>query len=365
MSWLLLASVALAQFVYVETKDVPVERVLANLKELEKGMTVPSPSLMHEIARMEAVAAVRGQVPVRVSAQYAVDVYWGELPRKLPWVGWVDLTPLSAPHQAHIEAAIARYRQVVAARPDDMIAWMGLGWCLLRSGDRAGAVAPLRKAASAYWAVEAPHKDAPMGPSPAAEAARYLLLALDPVTDAAEIADLQARTETLGKRLPRMVTPIVVPLVDRPLAELVDARPHVRFDLDGSGPRRWGWPGRDAAWLVWDPSGKGEITSGLQLFGAVTWWVFWPDGYAPLGALDDDGDGHLRGAELDGLALWRDLDQDGRSDRGEVRSLADWGIVGLGVQASLDTNGVLSAAEGVVWADGRVRPTWDWIAPGR
>ena len=50
---------------------------------------------------------------------------------------------------------------------------------------------------------------------------------------------------------------------------------------------------------------------GLQLFGSVTWWLFWEDGYAPLAALDDNHDGRLEGAELKGIAIWFDRNGNG------------------------------------------------------
>ena len=85
----------------------------------------------------------------------------------------------------------------------------------------------------------------------------------------------------------------------------------------------------ERAWLVFDKQSTGSITSGLQLFGNVTFWLFWRNGYDALRALDDDGDGRIAGAELAGLALWHDRNADGVSDRGEVRPVSEWGIVSL------------------------------------
>ena len=82
-------------------------------------------------------------------------------------------------------------------------------------------------------------------------------------------------------RMPRSITPILVALepsatkVD--FRSLVDERSRVAFDLDGSGlSRRWGWPKPDAAFLVYDPERRSKITSGLQLFGSSTFWIFCP-----------------------------------------------------------------------------------------
>jgi hypothetical protein len=97
------------------------------------------------------------------------------------------------------------------------------------------------------------------------------------------------------------------------LPELVDRSARVSFDLDDLGARTWSWITPDAGWLVFDRRGTTRITSGLQLFGNVTFWLFWVTGYDALQALDDDGDGVLQGAELAGLAVWRDANIDGVS----------------------------------------------------
>ena len=103
------------------------------------------------------------------------------------------------------------------------------------------------------------------------------------------------------------------------------------------------------------------MTSGLQLFGGVTYWCFWGTGYDALAALDDDGDGVLRGRELDGLALWHDANGNGVCDPGEVRPLAEWGIVALSCRGERvkDPDYIALSRGGVVFADGSKRTTYD------
>ena len=130
------------------------------------------------------------------------------------------------------------------------------------------------------------------------EAAGYLIPLLDKERDAAEIADLRAKQSDIAGR-PRAITPIAIPLTDDlPAHGIVDRLARVRFDADGSGPREWTWITPDAGWLVYDAADRGTITSALQLFGNVTFWLFWSNGYEPMRALDDNGDGELvrRGA---------------------------------------------------------------------
>jgi hypothetical protein len=117
--------------------------------------------------------------------------------------------------------------------------------------------------------------------------------------------------------------------------------------------------------LVYDPSGRGQITSGLQMFGTVTFWIFWRDGYEALSALDDNGDGILSGAELRGLALWQDVNKNGVSEPGEVVPVAEFGIASLSCARQTHASGIPWNPAGVTFRDGSSRPTFDWMASSR
>ena len=166
------------------------------------------------------------------------------------------------------------------------------------------------------------------------------------------------------KGLPRgPITPIIFSLEGpRDLPELLAPGREVRFDLDGDGvAERRPWVRAGTAILVWDPGGEGKITSGRQLFGSVTWWMFWRNGYEALDALDDDRDGWLTGDELRGLAVWRDADSDGVSGRGEVRPIRETGIAALATKPVTQRDGCPAHPRGLVLDDGRRLPTYDWI----
>jgi hypothetical protein len=200
-------------------------------------------------------------------------------------------------------------------------------------------------------------------PSIVAEAAGYLMPLLRPEEDQAEIAELRSRIDIVNKR-PRAITPIVVPLRDDATAEaLGDKTASVRFDADGSGLRKpWTWISRDAGWLVHAPHPEKPITSALQMFGSVTFWMFWDNGYHALRALDDDGDGMLRFGELIDLAMWRDANGNAVAEPGEVKALAAWDIVAVSVSYQPGARGsdvIAFSPQGVVFRDGRTRPTYD------
>jgi len=213
---------------------------------------------------------------------------------------------------------------------------LGLGWCLSQAGERVEATAVLRRAIEAGWRYETgPDAAIPAGGRGIVEeAARYLVPLLDAERDAAEIAQLRDRIKKL-ESVPRWITPIVIPLRD----------------------------GLTALDLV-DDDAPLSITSGLQLLGNVTFWAFWQNGYHALRALDDDGDGEVRGAELRGLALWHDRNRNGVSERGEVRPVSAWRIAALSTAYDFDAthpHEIPWSSAGVRFVDGTVRPTFDVV----
>ncbi len=171
------------------------------------------------------------------------------------------------------------------------------------------------------------------------------------------IAFLDAKPENYA------ITPIVLALdCRRSLREMLAETTTVEFDLDGDGiVELWPWVKPNTGFLVWDHDGSGTVTSGQQLFGSVTWWMFFDDGYAALDALDDNRDGWIREAERCGLAVWFDRNSNGISDAGEIRSLESHGIAALAVRATTIEEGCPAAPVGLVLEDGTALPTYDWI----
>ncbi len=179
-------------------------------------------------------------------------------------------------------------------------------------------------------------------------------------SDRAELARIEEQTKGLPGSV--AITPLIFSTeAARPLEDLLDPSHSVRFDLAGDGrTREWPWLRAETAMLVWDQAGTGQITSGRQLFGSVTWWIFWGNGYEPLALLDDDGDGWVAGRELDGLGVWRDRDGNGRSDPGEVVSAAQAGIARLAARSDGRYGAIPWNPRGLVTTDGRLLPTYDW-----
>jgi len=315
-----------------------------------------------------AYAANTDELPIAkgLAGTNAGEVWFGHEPSLIP--------PRAQPapnasragqSKVYLDKARQHYRTALDLNASSLLGRIGYAWILEQSGDKAGAVAEYRRVIERAWPKEMSKKFADLGERfYTQEAAEHLVPLLDAKSDTAEIAELKERISRF-QAMPRPVTPIAIPLSDNAtVSSIVDLNAQVRFDADGSGHhRRWTWISADAGWLVYDATRKGRITSALQWFGNVTFWLFWKTGYDALASLDDNRDSELKGAELRYLSVWRDVDQDGVSDQGEVRPVNDYGIVAISC-VHVSGDGLLVAAkssQGVRLKDGRVRPTYDVI----
>ncbi len=357
-----------AEYMRPDTERVPTARLIASLEEKVKARPADV-ELRYALARVHSIAYATqaGEFEVHKTNQLPHFGFGSGSDR--PPRETKQPTNEEKQRQAteHLRQAIQHYKEVLKAKPDHVFAQLGLGWCLDQSGDKPAALVEYRKALELAWAKERKAEGFEIGVGSATdEIARYMLKLLNAKKDADEIKKIEGYTRELSKK-GRWITPILLPLeAGTPLDQLVNPRANVAFDLDGSGlDRRWGWITPQAAWLVFDHDGRGEITSGLQMIGGVTFWVFWLNGYHALAALDNDQDGVLRGDELNGLALWHDANNNGVSEPGEVKPLAAWGITGLSCAHQTHATGIPFSPRGVTFTDGSTRPSYDWIAPGR
>ena len=114
----------------------------------------------------------------------------------------------------------------------------------------------------------------------------------------------------------------------------------VFWDIDTDGFReRVGWVDPDDGLLVIDLNGNGAIDDHSELFGTQT-----QDGFTILSSYDTNFDGRITSTDeqFADLQIWRDLDQDGRSDDGELYTLDDLSIS----EISLDSTSVGETNEG-------------------
>ena len=111
----------------------------------------------------------------------------------------------------------------------------------------------------------------------------------------------------------------------------------IQFDHDGDGIKNGtGWVLSDDAFLVLDKNGNGSIDNGRELFGDSTIksnGQTAADGFDALADLDSNLDGKISNldAQFAHLRLWRDLNQDGISQSGELFTLTQLNISSINV----------------------------------
>ena len=364
---MLVPHAAQALYIQPQLEATPVDRLVNNLNEKLKAKP-KDVQLRFNLARVHAMAFAlkTDQAKIRAGKE-TLGAWFGYEPRHVPFktVKTKDAAKQKAA-AAQLKLALEQYEAVLKMNPKHLSAQLGYGWCLQQAGQKAEAIAQYRKTIELGWAKEKSLRFARLGfHSIVAEAAGYLTLLLDAKKDKPELDDLKKRIAVV-RRIARPITPLAVPLrAGLTPAGMVDRAARVRFDADGSGERKgWSWISRDAAWLVYDQKRTGQITSALQFFGNVTFWTFWDNGYQALAMLDDNVDGKLTGRELRHLALWRDVNGNGISERDEVTPISAAGIVALSCEHTTKRRSANCAAEsprGVTFANGQTRPTFDLI----
>ena len=132
--------------------------------------------------------------------------------------------------------------------------------------------------------------------------------------------------------------------------------PVVTFDHEGDAVKTdTSWAKPDDCWLVRDLNAIGSMDAGAELFGVDTVKRNGSkarDGFDVLAELVSYGDGLVdaKDTAFASLRIWRDLNQDGLSQKDELKTLADSGIVSIGVKGVSQRlglgNGNVQAAQG-------------------
>ena len=143
---------------------------------------------------------------------------------------------------------------------------------------------------------------------------------------------------------------------------------NVLFDLNADGFRELtGWVKADDGMLALDANGDGKINDIRELFGdALT------DGFDELKTLDGNNDGVINAsdAKFSQLRIWQDFNQNGVTETGELKTLAQLNIASIGlatVQSNVTSNGNLIRTAGTYTrADGTQRDAASvWFAADR
>jgi hypothetical protein len=370
---------------FARPEMIPVERLLENAKT-HLAANPDSDETRYTLARIHYLAFARSSTSVPAFT-------YGDTPRIAPnWmIGKERSDQLDeAKLAAHANDALSGFRELIKKDPGNGLYQLGLASLLEQivewkerakptelSEDLKGAT--LDQARDAYLAAFRASfgKDSALEHQPASgvgslvsyEAGKAFLRLASIESDASPDLSAPSKeiTEGLAKieEIPRtVVTPMIFSMnPGSSIDELLAPENIVDFDLRGYGPaEKTTWIQPQTALLVWDPAKRSEITSGQQLFGGYTFQIFRRTGYEALAALDDDGNGVLEAAELTGIRAWFDSNSDAVSSSGEVRDLAELGIVGIKVTANGQDGAHPTCDTGLLLRDGKTLPTWDWMA---
>ena len=171
------------------------------------------------------------------------------------------------------------------------------------------------------------------------------------------------------------VSPIVLDLNGNGI-ETIHTLSGVDFDINNDGViERTGWVGRNDGLLVRDINDDALINNGGELFGEGTILAngrHAANGYVALGMMDSNHDGVINRFDQDfvSLKIWRDLNGNGVSDAGELKSLADYKINELSLNAhassQMDNGNLVGLMGSYTTDDGKLHTMGDvWFATDR
>ncbi|MGL4577227.1 MAG: hypothetical protein ACRCV9_20740, partial [Burkholderiaceae bacterium] len=140
------------------------------------------------------------------------------------------------------------------------------------------------------------------------------------------------------------VSPLIVDLNGDGARSTTHATSNTFFDLNQDGMSEWtAWVSPQDGLLAFDRDNSGTIDNISELFGNAT-----QDGFTVLRQLDSNGDDVIdaQDEQFAELQIWKDADQDGTTDAGELSTLSDLDIVAISLTTTagnrLDNGNIVS-----------------------
>lgn len=135
----------------------------------------------------------------------------------------------------------------------------------------------------------------------------------------------------------------------------------IYFDVDEDGFReQTGWISKKEAILAIDKNGNGIIDNQSEMFGSKD-----KTGFEELKELDTNGDGIINSNDTDfnKIRLWQDLNENGVTDEGELKTLSEAGIISINTNSTkveeLNNNNFITEKATINYADGSSKNLYD------
>jgi hypothetical protein len=145
-----------------------------------------------------------------------------------------------------------------------------------------------------------------------------------------------ARAE--AQRVSRRSDPLTLDLNHNGQIDLISLEDSTTFfDLEGDGlQNRVGWVGNGDGLLVLDENGNGVVDNIDELFGHQDEEGNTVEGTTELTTHDLNNDGRIdsQDAIFEELTIWQDLNSDGTTDEGELKSLSDHNITSINLNTT-------------------------------
>jgi len=366
-----------------ELKIIPTTQIVENLEKLLSGRKDVAQAHW-ELARALALAATKK------------EIQRGSGSNEIPEINPKD--SLIQGGAVHLKKAIEHYNEAIKRDSDNKQYLLGRGWCYKLLNQKDAALKDLRRVFNEsiilhnnLYKIGALSNKNDKGTSNSQrinaltearflytkiyESSNYLKEILDKKNNEKELADINDKVNKAGllsnassddqMDIPGSESPIIIPLNanETSIENLIAKDKFVLFNLDGTGKKHWQWVQPNTGFLIYlDKEQSSLVNSGRQLFGNITFWIFWKSGYDALRSLDNNQDGFLNGDELYRVAIWQDKNQDGNSTSEEILSLDSLNIVRISCYSELHNSGIEYNPTGIIYKNKSTRPSYDWIS---
>lgn len=135
----------------------------------------------------------------------------------------------------------------------------------------------------------------------------------------------------------------------------------IYFDVDNDGFReQTGWISKNEAILAIDKNNNGKIDNQTEMFGSTE-----KTGFEELKELDTNNDGVIdsNDTDFDKIRLWQDLNENGVTDDGELKTATEAGIQSISLNSSkmseLNNNNIITEKATITYTDGSQKNLYD------